>query len=233
MNIAICDDSIAFLQDFEHAILHHCTIAGWQVSCSTFSSSQSIMNSDLSQTDVLFLDVHMPGQNGIMTAQLLRQRYPELIIVFVTNLIDYAMDGYVVGAFRYLLKENLSTALLPCLSAIHAKLAESSGTIRVHAEDGYREILLRSILYLEGTPHRKVILHLVSGRTLECTGRLSDYESKLADKGFLRLQKSFLANITHIQSIRSYQAVLTSGETLKVSERNNSEICRKFAQWKG
>lgn len=233
MNIAICDDNTAFLQDFTIQIEHICSLKGWQVTCKTFSSSHALLSSDLSRVELLFLDIKMPGTDGITAAQKIRSSYPNLLIVFVTAFLEYATEGYEVGAFRYLLKQKLNTTLRPCLEAAHEKLLSASGAIYVQLDGAQKEILLQNIVYLEGTSHRKVILHLTSPEELECTGKLSDFENFLSPKGFLRLQKSYLANMNHILTIRGYQAILDGYEPLKVSERQYSEVCRKFMKWKG
>jgi DNA-binding LytR/AlgR family response regulator len=91
------------------------------------------------------------------------------------------------------------------------------------------------MVYFEGTPLRRVILHTTQQHALEqeCIGKLGEYETLLTDKGFLRIQKSFLVNMAHIVKIKSYVATLDTGEKLTVSERNYQQICQRFTLWKG
>ena len=68
---------------------------------------------------------------------------------------------------------------------------------------------------------------------LECIGLLSELEGQLAGAGFLRIQRSYLVNMAHIEKITNYYAYLSTGEALKVSVQNYREVCRQFLLWKG
>ena len=159
--------------------------------------------------------------------------YPDLILVFITGWIEYAPAGYRVNAFRYLLKKKLSEELPVCLDEIRAKLYENAAMITVQTRDRTLELAIKNILYAEGTSHRSVFLHLKEGGAIECVGKLSDYEARLSDNGFLRLQKSYLANMEHIVKIRNYIATLRDGTELKVSERQYAQVKKQFLMWRG
>ena len=106
--------------------------------------------------------------------------------------------------------------------------------ITVQTRDRTLELAIKNILYVEGTSHRSVFLHLVKERdAIECVGKLSDYEVRLSDNGFLRLQKSYLANMEHIVKIRNYIATLRDGTELKVSERQYAQVKKQFLMWRG
>lgn len=233
MNIVVCDDEALFVDRLEREIKLY--IAKKDLTCQIrkFRRSRDLLAADLSDCHVLFLDIDMPEINGIDTARELRQNYPDLILIFVTGWIEYAPAGYRVNAFRYLLKKQLPEELWSCLDEVREKLAENAETILVHTRDCNLEVAVRSILYFEGTPRRSVLLYLKQpSAPIECSGKLADYEADLAEKGFLRLQKSYLANMDNIVKIRNYQAVLQNGVALKVSERQYAQVCQKFLMWR-
>lgn len=68
---------------------------------------------------------------------------------------------------------------------------------------------------------------------LECSGKLAEFEDRLINEGFLRLQRSFLANIRHIKKISSYTAYLDNGTELKVTDKNYNRLRSSFLAWKG
>ena len=234
MNIVICDDERIFANELEFEIRKIASRKDLVISIRKFTISKLLLASDLSDCDVIFLDIDMPAPNGLEAAKTLRENYPDLILVFVTGWIEYAPAGYRVNAFRYLLKKNLAEDLPICLDEIQDKLLDNSTVISFSTRERTIEIAVRNILYLEGTPRRSVLLYLKQLRTpIECVGKLSDYETELHDKGFLRLQKSYLANMNNIEKIKNYYAVLTDGTSLKVSERQYSKVCKTFLMWKG
>lgn len=234
MNVVICDDERYFTDALERLIRNYAALKDFKLAVQIFHTSKTLLQADLSTCDVLFLDIDMPEINGIETAREIRTHYPELILVFVTGWIDYAPAGYRVNTFRYLLKKNLAEELPICLDEIREKLFENAEMVTLQSRDRTIEIAIKSMMYFEGTAHRFVRLHL-SKETMpvECLGRLSDYEKLLKEKGFLRLQKSYLVNMDHIVKIRNYYAVLRDGTELKVSERQYAHVKKQFLMWKG
>lgn len=74
----------------------------------TFDSGEKLQKgSEEELFNIAFLDISMEDINGIDMARHLRKTNPQICIVFVTGYMDYALEGYKVGAFRYLLKDTL------------------------------------------------------------------------------------------------------------------------------
>jgi len=235
MKIVICDDNLAFAKDLYRKIHLCCAKKEWKLECEIYSSPLKLMVADLSSVQVAFLDIDMPGINGIEAAQELRKKYPDLVLVFVTAWIEYAPEGYCVNALRYLLKSRISQEIEPCMDAVREKLYENKDTIRIEQKERTIEIAIKDILYFEGTSKRAVLVHTRTSAKegIECVGKLSDYESLLAEKGFLRLQRSYIVNMAHINKIRNYIATLDNGVELKASEKCYSDICKQYVMWRG
>lgn len=234
MDVVICDDERYFADGLERQIQSYAALKDVKVGIKTFYTTKTLLSADLSNCDALFLDIDMPETTGLEAARIIRMNYPDLILVFITGWIEYAPAGYRVNAFRYLLKKKLSEELPVCLDEIRAKLYENAAMITVQTRDRTLELAIKNILYVEGTSHRSVFLHLVKERdAIECVGKLSDYEVRLSDNGFLRLQKSYLANMEHIVKIRNYIATLRDGTELKVSERQYAQVKKRFLMWRG
>lgn len=234
MNIVICDDNADFTGLLTEYITHYA--AKYDIICTidVFFFPSKLLEADLSNCDLLFLDIDMPGINGIDTARWLRKKYPELILVFVTGWIEYAPDGYRVNAFRYLLKKNLPGDLWICLDEIQEKMLDNAECITLRNRERELEIPLKNILYFEGTRMKNVLVYIKHESTpVECYGKISEMDEQLQDKGFLRIQKSFLVNMAYIEKIRNYKAYLRNGTKLKVSERQYQAVNRQFLIWRG
>lgn len=236
MKIIICDDNPVFIQELNRLIQDYSALNDWVCQCSSYQFPEKMLAADLSAAHVIFLDIDMPGINGLDAAKKLRERYPDIIIVFVTAFIEYAPAGYCVEAFRYLLKGSVRTELPICLDAIKRKLDSTQDGILVQQIDETIQVQLKEILYFEGTSQRRVLMHLhlkPSQSSIECVGKLSEYEQKLHNMGFLRIQRSYLVNMRYINRINNYLTYLCNGDQLKVSERNYPQICKKYLIWKG
>jgi len=226
VKIVILDDELEFSKILDKKIKAYCARKDLLYDCKIFSSSKSLLSEDLSSVQAAFLDIDLPDLNGLEIAAILRQRYPEMVLIFVTSFIEYAPSGYKVNAFRYLLKAKLDEEL-------QEKLYENNRVIQIRQKDRFLPIAIKDILYFEGTSQRRVQAILTCGEIIECLGKLEDYDQFLSEQGFIRLQKSFLVNMQYIDKIASYSAQLRNNVTIKVSEKNYKAICRKFLLWKG
>lgn len=234
MKIAICDDIPEFACELRLKVEDICAKMDVPLEAEVFTSPAALLNAELSEIQLVFLDIDMPEKNGLEVAKELRSKYPEVILVFVTAFIEYAPAGYNVAAFRYLLKQEIASTLPAVMEEIQKKLSESREHISVEQRKGTLSIPLKRILYLEGTPYRMVLIHVENNKNpIEAPGKLADYERRLEGKGFLRLQKSFIANMSQISKISSYQVMLKDGTVLKASEKYYRQVHASFLQWKG
>ena len=232
VNIVLCDDNTVFLKNLHYMIQNVVAQYDWICTYQYFSDAATLLEADLEKADILFLDIDMPGMDGITAGKLLRDRYSELIIVYVTGYVQYARDGYSVAAFRYLLKDSLNTELPDCIRDIQEKLYAQQESITIRGLENLFQIRMQDILYLEGTSQRHVIVHRRQGE-LECMGTLTNYEKLLELHGFLRIQRSYLVNMFHVQWIKNYYVHLSNGEMLKVSERKYPNATLRYLMWKG
>ncbi|MEG0269318.1 MAG: LytTR family DNA-binding domain-containing protein [Clostridia bacterium] len=234
MNIIICDDHPVFTTELKQMLSAYFSDMDWPISCETYTSAHDVLDLDLSMVHAAFLDIDMPVMNGLELASILRRQYPQLIIIFVTSYIEYAPAGYRVDAFRYLLKTNLEKDLPTILDELWQKLYFSQESVSLRSTNGTVFTPIKNIVYLEGTPSRHTLVHLLNPRnSLTCIGKLTEYEEMLLCKGFLRIQRSFVVNMQHISRISGYQVVLRSGEQLRATEKNYTQLCGAFLQWKG
>lgn len=232
MKVVICDDDAAFCDLFSRMLEEQFTARQWPLDYVVFTSGQTLLVSDLTDVQIVFLDIDMPGVNGMEVAHQLREKSKELIIIFVTAFPQYALEGYSVEALRYLLKDDLAGQLPVCVNAILEKLSARRRYIKIQTPDRLVTVSLDDILYFEGTVSRRALLHLRDSSPVECMGRVADYEARLAEDGFLRIQRSFLVNMQFIEDIRNYTAKITGGETLAVSRQDYRKITRQYVTWK-
>ena len=233
MKVVICDDIPEFLRIFRRKLDDQFARRDWPLQCEMFSSGKALLEQDLTDVHAVFIDIDMPGINGLDTARQLRARYDDLVIVFVTAFVQYAVDGYSAEALRYLLKDRLDEMLPGCLDAINEKVFTTQETTPIQTLSHSMTVRLRDILYFEGTPHRHSILHSYPQGTVECLGKLTDFDARLSQKGFLRIQKSFLVNMKYIEDMRNYSVLLTTGETLSTSRKTFRQLYTDYIKWKG
>lgn len=147
MKIAICDDEKEFRDLIRVYIEDYLNTKDILYTIDTFISGEKFLSeTSPSEYSIIFLDINMEGMDGVTTAKKIRERGINSYIVFVTAYIDYSLEGYKVGAVRYLLKNgyNLQAAMEECLDAILEKkertMPEKSSHLR---KDRQRFFLLK------------------------------------------------------------------------------------------
>lgn len=239
IRILICDDEERFLakmRDFVESALSDRNIPA---EIYAYQSMKEMDESVLSCSDIAFLDIDFANgaYTGIDMARKLREAGKDTILIFVTNFIEFAPEGYEVQAFRYLLKRDLQTALPRYLDQALAHLQASKTTFKIQRNGEVKELLLEDIFYFAVWQHdvTAYVQNKNGSEILTYTfpESLSNLEQQLEHQGFLRIHKSFLVNMRHIRKFQCREMTLDNGTVLRVGEKKYAEQKKKYLLWKG
>jgi len=148
--------------------------------------------------DLVFMDIQMPGLNGMDTARQLRQLDPQVGLVFVTTLAQYAISGYEVGALHYLLKPLRYHDFALKLTSVLQRLQQWERTLLLRTSKGLQRISLADIQYLEVSGHN-VIYH-TPHISIPRRCSLRQAKSELDDR-FAQCSSSYLLNLACITAV--------------------------------
>ena len=236
--ILICDDDHSFGTSLGAAVRSILDTAGRSAQIHIYERAEDIPKQILCDCDIAFLDIDFAqdGYTGIDIARQLRSLQNHAVIIFVTNFIEYAPEGYEVQAFRYLLKTEMDKKLKLYLTQALDHLVSVKRTFPISISGDVINIPLDDVLFMEAKLHN-VIAHTAntSGNSQEYRfySTLSDVEKQLTPHGFLRIHKSFLVNMKHLVKFQCKEAVLSDGTVLKVSEKNYAQQKKAYLLWKG
>ena len=195
-----------------------------------FDSAASFLSEGGQSCDILFLDIDMPQMTGMELAEKIRETDSGVIIIFCTNLQQFALNGYSVSALGFIVKPvewySFHLFLSRAVKALEAR--ENGEARRIFVKDGVvsRFIHVSDIKYVEVRRH---YLHYNiqeeetgQGAVIRTRGSMQDAEAQLAQYGFARCNVSFLVNLNSITAISNMsvyigQAVLPIGRTYKDS----------------
>lgn len=113
IRVLICDDDEAFLNSMYDSVAAFLEEKQVKAKLHRFQYMEEISDQMMASCDIAFLDIDYNARNytGMDIARRLRQFRKDAIIIFVTNFIEYAPEGYEVQVFRYILKRNLQSEL--------------------------------------------------------------------------------------------------------------------------
>lgn len=181
--------------------------------------------------DLIILDMLMKPINGIETAHLIRAYDSEVPIIIVTATPEYAMDGYKVNAYRYILKpldkEYFQSTVKNVLAALSSKRSKYFSFAN---EKGLSKIKLADILYFESYMRTLSVCYKKDKRD-SFTGKISDLEECLADGGFVRIHKSYLVNLEYVRNIFKDTVTLENGEELPLSRHKSKYLRERFLRY--
>lgn len=184
--------------------------------------------------DALFLDIRMPGENGIALAKRLRKQAEEIPIVFVTGEKEYMMEGYEVEAVNYLLKPVTAERVFTCLDRICQKLEQQEPYVVLNTEEQTVKLVLKEIYTVEVYGHR--VVYTTRKGTYEVNSSLKEVQKELADACFVLCHRGILVNLWHVVSIGKSSLLLEDERTgfreeVPVSRRMYQSVNEAFIQF--
>lgn len=231
MKIAIVDDDSKDRRSVELLIRKYFAEEGENCDITLFPEAVSFLKSYQYEYQLIILDIDMPGLGGIDAAKKLRERDPDVVLMFVTNMPQYALDGFAVDAVDYIVKPvSYPEFRLKMMKAMRYIRAGLDRRIAIRTTDGTVQIAASDIRYIESQLHY-VIFHTVSGN-LRARASLRDIEPKLSDLHFARCSASYLVNLRFVDSMHGDDLVV-GGDLLRISRGKKQEFLSAFTRYIG
>ena len=229
MHIAICEDESVVL-DFESSLVTQWAAgAGCPLELDTYISSEQFLfeSEDKAPYDLLIFDIQMKNMNGMELAKKLRERGCDSVIIFVTGVPDYAIEGYEVGAVRYILKPVKAEILNGLLDSVWAERQKKSEDYFVLGQGTELEkINFEKIIYIEARGHYVFMKGLDFER--EWKAGFTETVAGFEGRGFFCLRRGLLVNLAHVQRITRTDCILDDGESLPVARGAYKELNEAF-----
>ncbi|WP_372998644.1 LytR/AlgR family response regulator transcription factor [Lutispora sp.] len=200
IKIAICDDNKEDAELLEKALYNYDDT----FEIIAYNNGEMLIDDFLDDNisaDILFLDIYMPGIDGVKTAERIRSRNKDIKIIFTSLSKDHFQQAYEVFAFNYILKP-LNIERLYCVldRALDELRSENNYKISFKYKSSIHIIDWRDILYME-SQDKLILFHMTDGSKLQCYGKLDDIEPKLPEESFIRCHQSFIVNAAHINKM--------------------------------
>lgn len=224
LKIALCDDSPEFITQIT-SLIQQRSSHGSATIVNTFENGKDLIQAHTSDPfHIIFLDVVMPGIDGLETARVIRETDSNVKIVFLTASREYAFESYSVKANNYLLKPVQQTALNQCLDELSAELDQKKLYLVLRTASAIHRVELENIEYLEAQ-NKHVLFMLADGRVLESIDPLYTYESKLPlSEGFFKCHRSYIVNLMQIATYTQKEITMHSGCRIPISRNCHKDF---------
>ncbi|MCR5595304.1 MAG: LytTR family DNA-binding domain-containing protein [Lachnospiraceae bacterium] len=236
MKLAICDDE----KDIRNYIEKCAKEVFSDLEIVKYPDTKDILKSGF-DADILFLDIQMPGVDGMRAARILRTTGSKTVIVFVTAVEELVFQAFDVDAIQYIVKpfdkSKLQDAIKKAITA--AEEQKNINSLLSSDEDDSRffvvksggvntRVILSEIAYAE-VFDRRVVLHMHDKECIEYYGRMTELEH-VTGSDFFRIHRAYLVNLRHVSSYDSrYVCVL--GNVIPVARGKYPELVKAYMSY--
>lgn len=231
ISAAIVEDDDLAAQELEHCLSRFGQESGHTFSISGFGEAGSFLRDYQPRYDIIFMDIKMPGVDGMSAAEQLRQMDQVTMLIFVTSMVQYAVQGYDVNAFDFIVKPINPTAFDMKMKRAARALKLSRGSELALNTGGITRVLpSSSIHYIEVMDH-ELTYHTEQG-VFSVRGKLSLVEQKLPAGSFFLCSVSYLINLRYVTQFTGEQ-VCVAGDWLRVSRSKKKDLAAAVAAYLG
>lgn len=231
INVAIVEDSEKDAEKLSGFVRRALNDAGEQCTVSLFKTSVSFLDGYRANYDVVFMDIELPDIDGMEAAKRLRAVDGDVILIFVTNMAQFAVNGYAVDAMDFMVKpvsyDNLKLKMSRALKRLDGRKDEK---LVIQGKTGAQVVLIPKIRYVEVMNH-KLTIYTTEG-AVTVSGSLSKIEEKLAGFAFSRCNNCYLVNLNYVTGVDDFTAYV-GGDALSISRSRKKQFLKDIADHLG
>lgn len=231
IKIAVVEDSDKDFSVLQSYMLEFFNSIEHEFSIERFPDALVFLENYHADYDIVFMDIELPGKNGMEAAKRMRQLDEHTLLIFVTNMAQYAVNGYEVNAFDFIVKPVRYSVFVTKMRRTLGYLARMEDReVLVKTEEGMARLSASQIEYIEAQAHI-LIYHLEGGKTILSRDTLKNLEGKLnPDTGFFKCSRCYLINLKHIREVKT-ASVKVGNDELFISRPRKKEFMATVAKF--
>lgn len=227
LRIAVCDDEAEMCAELEEMVAAQLNKMGVPHHITCYTGADGLLDA-APGLDLIFLDIRMPGSDGLALAKILRENAYPCALVFVTVLRECMLDAFEVEAAGYLCKPvdgaRLESALHRVIRQMETKREPYLSIQTLH---GVRSVRVSKICYCE-VINRTIYLHTTQ-EVITYYGKMRELESRLGS--FLKCHRSYLVNPAYLREYTGGQCILEDGSVIPVARSRQQSVKEKMLCW--
>lgn len=230
-DIAIVDDDVYFTQALLAYLQRFQKEEATQFHVKVFYNGVNFITDYRNNFDIVFMDIEMPKFNGLETAKELRTLDENVCLIFITNIAQYAINGYEVNALDFIVKPvsyfNFALKLKKAIQCAGKNIQEK---IMLNLKYETKSVKIKDISYIEIVKH--YLWYHIGNQVYQVRGTIGAIEEKLKPYGFARCNNCYLINLRYITSFCG-NSVFVGGTELPISRPRKKQFIDDLTMFLG
>ena len=215
LRIAVLEDDKTYAAQLKEYLVRYGTEKNQKISVALFPDGEDIVTDYSAEFDIILMDVEMMFMDGMTTAERIREKDNEVVIIFITNMPQYAIQGYKVDALDYVLKPISYFAFSQRIDRALTRVKKKEATyITVAQKGGKKKLNVDKICYVEVRDH-DLIYHSTKG-DIVTKSSMKEAEDTLGGTKFFRCNRCYLVNLEYVEDFRGNDVTVAS-DVIQVS----------------
>lgn len=211
--VAIVDDQLSIRTQMESYFGHYQEMHQQQFQISLFGNAELFLDQYKPVYDIVLMDIDMPGMNGLTAAHRLRKLDEQVVLMFVTNLTQYAINGYEVSAVDYVIKPlDYAKFEFKLTRALRMVAPKNKPMMFLKTEEGIVSVGQDDVTYVEVQGHN--LFYHTSSETYRMRGSLKQAEAEFLPPRFFTCNKCYIVNLTYVEEIKNNVAIVAGDEII-------------------
>ncbi|WP_407271888.1 LytR/AlgR family response regulator transcription factor [Radiobacillus sp. PE A8.2] len=231
LRVAIVEDDSNYRSEIKRYINQYALETHCEFDIIEFEDGADIVKDYKPDYDIILFDIELPSQNGIEAAREIRKSDKDVVIVFITNMAQYAIKGYSVDALDFILKPiNYYTFKIRFARAIGRVKKTEIKQILINTKHSVKRLNIDEIYYVES--QNRFLYYHTEDDVFSARGTMKSIEQELESFHFVRCNHWYLVNLKHVLEING-DNVLVGNNELEISRRNKTSFTRAFTNYIG
>lgn len=231
IRFAVIEDEKSNSDEMERFLKRYASEKQIEITVSCFSNAVHFLDKYENNFDIVFVDINLPDMDGMTAMKKLRDMDKDVLIIFVTNLAQYAVNGYEVSAFDFIIKPvsyyNLVLKLNRALERLGTKKEKQ---IWISTRHGKKMVYVSKLRYVEVAKH-KITYHTTDG-DIEALGALKDVVNELQGLSFVLCNQCYLVNLYYVTGVDDYKCYVGQ-DILQISSPKKKDFLRALNNYLG
>ena len=231
MRVAVVDDELVMTDQIASYLSRFSQENGIEMDAQLYEDPVAFLESYEQDMDLVRLDVEMPRMDGITLAKEIRKIDTHVMLMFITNMAQYALNGYEVEAVDYVIKPiGYQDFAMKMKKVLRYLGREVDRQVLLQTVQGMQPVRIAELLYVEVFRH---YLHYhTADAVYEARGSMKEAEQQLKQYHFARCSQSYLVNLAHVEAIRGNDVICQS-QQLPISRNKKAEFIEQFTRYVG